>query len=283
MDTGLKLDRGGVFVPEASHVGAASLGFDGLLSDYYWLLAVQLVGADEGRGELDRGTLARLIDVVTTLDPWVGHAYRFAAVWLTDTRESVLAANRLLRRGIAHHPDDWRNRHYLGFNHFFSLGDEAAAADLLEPVVGLPGSPRYIGALVAKLRQGSDGLENAAVFLNGLVASTSDPYTRAEYLKALDEIETERRARRLDQARGVYVELAGRDIDRVEDLLAGPTPVLQMLPAPHPHFPNFEWQISAETGEIVSSFYGTRYRPHEHEIDRERRERWQNARETGEI
>ena len=27
MDTGLKLDRGGVFVPEASHVGAASLFF----------------------------------------------------------------------------------------------------------------------------------------------------------------------------------------------------------------------------------------------------------------
>ena len=282
MDTSLKLDRGGAFVPEASQVRASTLGFDALLSDYYWLLAVQLVGGDAGRGELDRVTLARLLDVVTTLDPWVGHAYRFAAVWLTDTRESVLAANRLLRRGIAHHPREWRNRHYLGFNHFFYLGDDAAAADLLESVVSLPGAPPYIGTLVAKLRQERDGVEKTAAFLESLVESASDPYTRAEYLKALDEVDTERRARLLDRARVIYVERTGHDIDRVEDLLAGSTPVLRMLPPPHPHFPDFDWEVSAETGEIVSSFYGVRYRPHEHAIDRERRERWRRGHEAEE-
>jgi len=283
MDTSLKLDRGGAFVPQASHVRAASLGFDALLSDYYWLLAVQLVGADDGRGELDRVALARLIDVVTTLDPWVGHAYRFAAVWLTDTRESVLEANRLLRRGIAHHPKEWRNRHYLGFNHFFYLGNDAEAADLLESAVSLPGAPRYIGPLVAKLRQESGGLDKAEVFLEGLAESTPDPYSRAEYLKALDEVSTERRARLLDEARVVYVERTGRDIDHVEDLLARPEPVLRMLPPAHPHFPGFGWEISEETGEIVSSFYGVRYRPHEHVIDRERRERWRIDPEVGEL
>lgn len=283
MDTRLKLDRGGVFVPDASHVRAASLGFDALLSDYYWLLAVQLVGSDGGRGELDRGALARLVDVVTTLDPWVGHAYRFAAVWLTDSRESVLAANRLLRRGIAHHPKEWRNRHYLGFNHFFYLGNDAEAADILDSAVGLPGAPRYLGTLVAKLRQESVGLERTEIFVQGLVEATSDPYTRAEYLKALDEIHTERRARRLDEARAAYVERVGRDIDRVEDLLLRPDPILQELPPAHPHFPNFQWEISAPTGEIVSSFYGVRYHPHEQDVDRERRERWRKDPEMGEL
>ena len=33
--------------------------------------------------------IGRLIDVVTALDPWVGHPYRFAAVWLTDSEQSV--------------------------------------------------------------------------------------------------------------------------------------------------------------------------------------------------
>ena len=70
--------------------------------------------------------------------------------------------------------------------------------------------------------------------------------------------------------------------DRVEDLLAGSTPVLRMLPPPHPHFPDFDWEVSAETGEIVSSFYGVRYRPHEHAIDRERRERWRRGHEAEE-
>ena len=53
-----------------------------------------------GRNEL----IGRLIDVVTTLDPWVGHPYRFAALWMTDDESAVRKANELLERGIAHHP-----------------------------------------------------------------------------------------------------------------------------------------------------------------------------------
>ena len=75
--------------------------------------------------------VARLIDAVTTLNPWVGHPYRFAAVWLTDSLESVQAANRILTRGVSYSPTDWRNRHYLGFNHFFYLGRNTEAAEIL--------------------------------------------------------------------------------------------------------------------------------------------------------
>ena len=60
----------------------------------------------------------------------------------------------------------------------------------------------------------------------------------------------------------------------VEDLLSGLRPVLRMLPPAHPHFPSFVWEINEETGEIVSSFYGVRYRTHEHFLDRQRRQRW---------
>jgi hypothetical protein len=223
---------------------------------------------------MDPPLIARLIDVVTTLDPWVGHPYRFAAVWLTDSLESVYEANRLLRRGISYHPREWRNRHYLGFNHFFYLGENARAADIIETAIGLPRAPRYLAPLVAKLKQERDGLETAAAFLAGLAEETQDPYARAEYLKALDEVETERRARLLDQARIVYVKTFGRDITRVEDLVDGARPVLRALPSAHPHFGGFAWEIHEDTGEIVSSFYGARYRPREHWVDRQRRERW---------
>ena len=39
-----------------------------------------------------------IIDVVTTLDPYVSHPYRFAAIWLTDSTESVLKGNQLLEK-----------------------------------------------------------------------------------------------------------------------------------------------------------------------------------------
>jgi hypothetical protein len=274
IDTSAKVDRGERFVPRPEQARLSSLGFNGLVADAYWIQALQILGGErQGVGEHAR-LIGRLIDVVTTVDPWVGHPYRFAAVWLTESVESVLQANVLLERAIAYHPRDWRNRHYLGFNHFFYLGDEERAADILEPAVGLPDAPHYLAALVAKLRQRRGGLEAAEQFLVQLAESTHDEYARAAYLKALDEVVTERRARLLDAAREAYRGRFGRDIARVEDLVSGPSPVLRRLPSAHPHFAGFEWRLDPETGEIVSSFFKGRYRARVHRLDRARRERW---------
>ena len=272
LDTTAKIDHGELFVAPAEQLRFGTFGFEAVLSDYYWLTALQLVG-DDGKA-FDGRVVARLIDAVTSLDPWVGHPYRFAAVWLTDSLENVQAANRMLARGVSYHPLDWRNRHYLGFNHFFYMGENAKAADILEGALGLPKTPRYLAPLVAKLKLARDGLETVRSFLASLVESSEDPYAQAEYLKALDEIDTERRARLLDQARIIYVNQNGRDVERVSDLASGSHPVLHELPKAHPFFPGFVWQISPDTGEIVSSFYGARYRAHEHPFDKRRRKRW---------
>ena len=76
-------------MPRPEQVRASTLGFDALVADYYWLQTVQIVGGERA-GIGDKAPLvARLLDVVTTVDPWVGHPYRFGAVWLTDSAESV--------------------------------------------------------------------------------------------------------------------------------------------------------------------------------------------------
>ncbi len=263
--------RGDVpFVPRPEVARALSLGFDALVSDLYWLQAVQIVGSSDVPSQ-HAAVLAQLIDVVTTVDPWVDHPYRFAAVWLTDSAARVQKANEILERGIAHHPDEWRNRFHLGFNHFFYLGDEATAADVLEEAAAFPEAPVYLSRLVARLRASSGGLETAGAFLLELIRESSDPYARAEYEKALDEVETERRARFLDEARRRFQERHGRDIGAVEELAQGPAPVLRALP-PEPN--GWEWVLDAESGRIVSSFYRRRYEPALHASDRERRDRW---------
>jgi hypothetical protein len=268
---------GETFVPRPGEARLASLGFAALVADYHWLHAVQIVGGERHRTERHAPLLARLLDCVTTLDPWVDHAYRFAAVWLTDDPERVRFANRLLERGIAYHPRDWRNRHYLAFNHFYYLGDEARAAAALEPAVALPGSPPYLGPLVAKLRLGQGGLEATAAFLAQLARDTDDGYKRAEYLKELDAIQVERWARALDAARAEHRRRTGRDIAAVEDLVRGPRRVLAALPPAHPHFEGFGWQLDPGSGTIVSSFYRRRYELHVHPLDRARRERWRES------
>jgi hypothetical protein len=244
------------FVPDPGLARLAAVGFEALLADYYWMRAVQIVGSQQGPYGRSH-QIGRLIDVVTTLDPWVDHPYRFAALWMTDDAAAVRKANVLLERGIEHHPDEWLNRFHLGFNHFFYFGENAEAAEVLAPAVGLKGAPRYLGRLVARLRSDAGGgeIEAAAAFLRELMRQTDDPYKLAEYEKGLDEIEAERRARLLDQAREEFRRRHGRDIRVVEDLVRVPPPVLRALP-PEPH--GWEWKLDEE-GQIVSSYTGHRY------------------------
>lgn len=269
-----RFGEGETFVPRPEQARLSSFGFGALVADFHWLHAVQIVGGARQDTQHYAPLLGRLVDVVTALDPWVGHPYRFAALWLTDSPESVHVANRLLARGVAYHPNDWRNRHYLGFNHFYYLEDPAKAAEILGPAVGLPGAPAYLGPLVAKLRLGRAGLDATEIFVVQLARDTDDEYKRAEYLKELDEIRVERWARGLDSARAEYRRRNGRDIAAVADLARGPGRVLEALPPAHPHFPGFAWEIDAESGAIESSFYGSRYQLHVHPFDRARRERW---------
>ena len=268
--TQVHAESGERWVPLPELARIASVGFQNVVSDYHWLQALQVVGGSAGDPTAHASLLGRLVDVVTTLDPWVEHPYRFAAIWLTDSEANVRKANALLEKAIAHHPDDWRNYYYLGFNRFFYLEENEAAAEVIEKAASLPGSPRYLPRLVARLRAGGDGLETSAGMLATLVESTQDPFEKAEYEKALDEVETERRARVLDAARVEFQRRKGRDLTRVEQLMEGPTPVLRSLP---PELHGWEWEIDPASGKIVSSYYHARYEPRLQAMARKERDR----------
>ena len=262
-----RADLGSEFVPAPSAVEFASLGFDAILADYYWLQAVQVAGANDIVDAEMAGHLGRLVDVVTTLNPHVDHPYRFAAVWMTHSEEQVRAANVLLERAVAHHPDEWRNYFYLGFNRFFYLGDFEGAAESLEIATGLPSAPSYLPRLVARLKSQRGDIDVAEVFLRQLLETTSDETEIAKIESALDEVEIEYKARHLDRARVAYVRLSGRDIGSVGDLIREPWRVLEKLPNPEPESlpPSLSrgsiWDFD-DAGRIVSTYYGTRYEVH---------------------
>lgn len=281
-------ERGEAFVPDPALAKVLALGFDALLADYHWLQAVQIGGSREPMTAGTMRHLARLIDVVTTLDPWVDHPYRFAAVWLTTSEEDVREGIRLLERGIAHHPREWRNWFYLGFNHLFYLLESQKAAEALEQAARLPGSPAYLPRLVARLRAEAADIEVAELFLLEMVRSTSDEEARAGYRAALDEIEVEKKARFLERARESFARLHGRDITSVDELVVGRGAVLASLPSPEPDSlpPALRrgsvWELDLATDRITSSYYGSRYQIHRLQPDRERAERWRAEREARE-
>ncbi len=257
------------YVPRPIAARILALGQEALLGDLYWLKAVQILGGSRRPAE-HAETVGQIVDVVTQLDPYVDHPYRFAAIWMNRDQDNVRDANRILRRGISYHPLEWRNRFYLSFNHFFYLDEQKTAADELEPAIALEKAPDYLGRLLARLRSESGGgLDVAEAYLRQLVESTEDESRLADYAKALDEIETERRARFLDRARERFIEIHGHDIERVDDLVTHG--VLSHLP-PEPH--GWEWQLDPRTGEIASSFLNGRYNLHFAPGEQERRQAW---------
>lgn len=260
------LPRGGNLVPKPQVARILALGFDSVVSDYYWLKAVQMAGGARTPGPEQGAYIGRLMDLVTYLNPHVGHAYRFAAVWLTQSEQQVREANRLLRRGIEYHPDDWRNWFYLGFNQFYYLDETEKASRTLSTASQLPGAPAYLSRLVARLRAESGRLDVAHALLLEMLNEAEDEEIQVGYLSALSEIEIERRARVLDAARESFREIHGRDIRSVDELVAQPEPILPGLPEADPSgvLPRSgtvsSWLIDAETDRIVSSYYGRRYR-----------------------
>ncbi len=277
LPSAVRTQQGDDYVPQPQFAKAMSLGFDAVHADYYWVQAVLLAGESENP-QAESKHLGRLIDVVTTLDPWVEHPYRFAAVWLIDSLDDVRHANMLLRRSFDYHPDEWRNRFYLGFNLFYYLEDNAAAADALEEATGMTGAPTYLSRLVARLRSESSSLAAAGLFLEELVRTTEDEAAKADYQSALDEVQIEWRARQLDEARENYEKLHGRDIEFVEELVLGNQAVLSALPDAEPSSVpaslrrGSKWLLDDETGAIVSSYYNRRYELHidEHDPSRNR-------------
>lgn len=275
------------FLPNPEHARALAVGFDAILADYHWLRAVQVVGSAPSVDSERAEHLGRLIDVVTTLNPHVDHPYRFAAIWLTHDEDQVREGIRLLRRGAQHHPDDWRNFFYLGFEQFFYLGEYELAAESLERAMARDGSPPYLARLVARLKAQSGDIDVAEVFLREMLHNTVDPEDRARLQIALDEIELEYKARLLDRARAAYRVAAGRDIRSVEELIRPPHRMLEKLPSPEPdaipaaHARGSRWKIDPRTRRIVTSYLGRRYEVHVSPSDRARLARWRESKGGG--
>ena len=119
-------------------------GFEGLAADVYWLRTVQYFGGQkaftQGR---DFALLRPLIEITTTLDPRLEIAYRYGAMFLSESPPGGAGRPKegieVLEKGARNLPGSWRLRQHLGFFHFLYLKDAHTAAAVLEEAAELPG------------------------------------------------------------------------------------------------------------------------------------------------
>jgi tetratricopeptide (TPR) repeat protein len=135
-----------------------SLGFNGLIADWYWMRSLQYVGLKilskperiqlDDLGSLDLRLLAPLLDTATTVDPGFLEPYQYAAVVLpaVDVQEAI----RITQKGIADNPSAWKLYHHLGYI-YWQERDYQAASQTYGQGAAIPGAPPWMEAMKARM------------------------------------------------------------------------------------------------------------------------------------
>ncbi|HTK95259.1 MAG TPA: hypothetical protein VL382_06440 [Terriglobales bacterium] len=152
-----------LYVPSAKVLQRLSLGYNGLLADIYWTRAVQYFGTRlSSRTKSTRyDLLYPLLDITTDLDRNLIPAYEFGASFLTQTPPLGAGqadnAVKLLKKGVAANPEQWRLYFDLGFVYYLNLKDYAAAADAFRQAGSMPGgNPNVLPMAAASAQLGGD-------------------------------------------------------------------------------------------------------------------------------
>jgi tetratricopeptide (TPR) repeat protein len=135
-----------------------SLGFNGLVADWYWMKSLQYVGRKvlnydkplqmDDLSELKLVQLYSLLDQTTTIDPAFLEAYKYGAVVLPAVNKEQ--AIKLLEKGIAANPTAWILYHHLGYI-YWQQGDFSRSSELYQRASTLPGAPEWLGAMSARM------------------------------------------------------------------------------------------------------------------------------------
>lgn len=141
-----RLHSGGevAFIPSAKAVRLVGLGYDRLLSDFYWLAFVNYVGDDAARA-VDRYRLAdKYLDLVTGLDPHFIQPYWFCAFTVGADQRRPLRANEIIQRGISANQNNWYLPYIAGVNLYLFAHDEVGASRFYRSASKFPGAPKWL-------------------------------------------------------------------------------------------------------------------------------------------
>ena len=185
-----------------------AFGFRNVLSDVAWLEAVQVTGNRKmTRWDYDR--LYELLDVVANFDPKFEIPYLFGGLVLGESTPHAQKALHVLGRGKEQYPADWRFPFYMGFTHYFSLGDAIAGGRAMAEAARLPGSPAYLPGLASRMLSEAKEPEVALALLAPIVRQESDPARRGVLERRIREVTVERDLQALERAVERYREKMG--------------------------------------------------------------------------
>jgi len=185
-----------------------AFGFRNVLADVVWLQAVQVAG-NRKLTPMEYDRLYVLLNVEADLDPKFEIPYLLGGLVLGESPQHGREALWVFERGKVTHPADWRFPFYMGFTHYFSLGDGIAGGRAMAEAARLPGSPAYLPGLASRMLSEAREPEIALALLAPIVRQESDPARRAVLERRIREVTVERDLQTLERAVETYREKMG--------------------------------------------------------------------------
>ncbi|HEY0384661.1 MAG TPA: hypothetical protein VGC64_01555 [Pyrinomonadaceae bacterium] len=162
-----------------------SLGFSGLVADWYWMRALQYVGRKilDHPGEVQLDDLQKLnlnllyplLDTATTLDPQFTAAYEYGGIVLPAINDED--AIRLLQKGLVNNPSYWRFHQYLGYI-YWKRGDFKTASAVYAEGARVTGAPQWMQQMSARMEAEGGSRATARAMYEQMLNQSDDENVR---------------------------------------------------------------------------------------------------------
>jgi hypothetical protein len=200
-----------------------SLEYAPLMAAIYWTRVVQYFGEKHRLHQTNLDLLWPLLDITTTLDPQLMPAYRFGSIFLSERpprgegRPDL--AVKLLERGIAANPGEWRLYQDLGNVYYFDEKDYAKASGAFAEGSKIPHAMIWMKVMAAKIAAEGESPETSYFLWLQVYQTATDPMVKknAEEHLALTQVDLDLKA--INQVADEYEKRTGRRATRIGELV----------------------------------------------------------------
>lgn len=208
-----------------------SLGFNGLVADWYWLHSLQYMGRkvvnyqDTTTPSLDISDLRvlnlrllpSLLRMTTTLDPQFMAPYQFGATVLTTFDTD--AALQLLNYGIEQNPNQWLLYQHLGYI-YWQTKNYQKASETYTKGAALPDAPSWMSEMGARVAAEGGSRRAAREIYQHLYDEAKDRETKSLLARRLMQVDSYEERDVITKVLDAYAKRAGRCVTSWKEVSA---------------------------------------------------------------
>ena len=200
-----------------------SLEYAPLMGAIYWTRVVQYFGAKHFAGDQNLDQLWPLLDISTSLDPNLLVAYRFGAMFLSDSPPRGAGdpdhAVELLQRGMKANPEYWRLYQDLGNVYYFDKRDYLKAARAFEEGSRNPAALPWMKTMAAKIAAEGGSLETSYALWLDIYQTSTNKDMRRNAEDHLRLVQAEMDIREIDKIADAYEKSTKHRATRISELV----------------------------------------------------------------